>query len=105
MPIEHLLRVSYCSAVALPRCPTLARSCRRPWATVAEAPGHPLRTAVGSRSADQGGTPGLAPTSPLALLALLAQEVLDLLHQLRRGRNVCLERGLRRATRRVIVLL
>jgi hypothetical protein len=46
-PSRHLLRVLLCSAVALLRCPTLASPCWRPYATVAEAPRHPLRTAMG----------------------------------------------------------
>jgi hypothetical protein len=54
------------------------------------------------RSTDEGYPPGLDPTS---LLSLLAQEVLDLLDQLRRVGSVLLGRVLRRATRGVIVLL
>jgi DDE domain len=54
------------------------------------------------RSADEGDTPCLDPTSPLSLLA---QEVLDLLDQLRRVGSVHLGRVLRLAPRCVIVLL
>jgi hypothetical protein len=54
------------------------------------------------RSADEGSTPWLDPTSPLSLLA---QEVLDLLDQRRRAGSVRLGHVRRLATRRVIVLL
>jgi hypothetical protein len=54
------------------------------------------------QSSDEGYNPCLDPTSPLSLLA---QEVLDLLDQLRRVGSILLGRVLRLATCRVIVLL
>jgi hypothetical protein len=58
-----------------------------------------MRRTIGD---SEGSTPGLDPTSPLSLPP---QEVLDLVDQLRRVGSVRLRRGLRLASRRVIVLL
>ena len=79
---------------------TPASSDERAWASEgSNAWNVTMRHTIGD---SEGYTLGLDPTSPLSLLA---QEVLDLLDQLRRVGSVLLGRVLRLAPRRVIVLL